>query len=118
MNHHNANRKFGRKRNVRNGLMRSLAVSLVRDEAIVTTEAKAKELRPMIEKLVTKAQANTVASQRYISAQLGNQPEMAKKLVTTIAPQYVGRAGGYTRITKLPHRKGDAASMAHIEFVK
>lgn len=118
MNHHNSNRKFGRTRNVRKGLMRSLAVSLVRDEAIVTTEAKAKELRPYIEKLVTKAKTNTVASKRFLSAQLGNVDVASNKLIDSIAPKFEKRTGGYTRITKLPLRKGDAAKMAHIEFLK
>lgn len=117
MKHHNANRKFGRPRNQRKALLQGLAVSLVRDEKIMTTEAKAKELRPMIEKLITKARNNTLANRRMIITRLGNQPTTAKKLIDEIAPKYAERAGGYTRITKLPARGGDASPRAIIEFV-
>lgn len=117
MRHHNANRKFGRTRSQRKALLEGLAVSLVRDEKIMTTEAKAKELRPVIEKLITRARVNTLANRRLIITRLGNQPETAKKLIETIAPKYLDREGGYTRITKLPARGGDASPRAIIEFV-
>lgn len=117
MRHGRKNRKFGRKANVRRGFIRSLAVALLTYEAIKTTEARAKELRPYIEKLVTKAKTGDVAARRLIRARLGNQETLANKLVDEIAPKYAERAGGYTRITKLPHRKGDASPMAIIEFV-
>lgn len=118
MRHHNKNRKFGRKKDVRNALMKSLAISLVRHEKIKTTEAKAKELRPMIEKLVTRANDGTLASRNIIRARLMNQNPETKKLADVIAPQYKDRNGGYTRITKLPQRLSDGAKMAIIEFVK
>lgn len=118
MKHHDSKRKFGREKNQYNALMRSLARSLVRDEAIITTEAKAKELRPYVEELVTKARANDLAARKLIAARLGNDKESAKKLVEVIAPQYMERAGGYTRIIKLPVRIKDAAKMAQISFVK
>jgi len=118
MRHHNANRKFGRESNQRRALIRSLARSLIRDEAIKTTEAKAKELRPYIEELVTKARVDTLATRRHIISRLGGDEGLAKKLMEDIAPQYKERPGGYTRIVKLPLRAGDAAKMAHIEFVK
>ena len=117
MNHHDKNRKFGRTRKVRKGLMKSLAYALVRDEAITTTEAKAKELRPMIEKLVTKAKRGTLSDRRLIASRIGHDTSAAK-LIETIAPQYKERNGGYTRIVKLPIRKNSAAKMALIEFVK
>lgn len=98
--------------------MRSLARSLIRDEAIVTTEAKAKELRPYIEELVTKARANDLSARKLISSRLGNDVQLSKKLVEVIAPQYKERSGGYTRIIKLPIRVKDAAKMAQISFVK
>lgn len=98
--------------------MRSLARSLVRDEAIITTEAKAKELRPYIEELVTKARNNDLSARKLITSRLGNDKAIAKKLVEEIAPQYENRKGGYTRITKLPIRIKDAAKMAQISFVK
>jgi len=117
MRHGKKNRKFGRKTNVRRGFIRSLAVALLTYEKIKTTEARAKELRPYIEKLLTKARKNDVATRRLICARLGNQESLANKLVNEIAPKYEGRDGGYTRITKLPMRKGDASPMAIIEFV-
>ena len=117
MRHGRKNRKFGRKANVRRGFIRSLAVALITYGSIKTTEARAKELRPYIEKLITKAKASDLAARRLICARLGNQETLANKLVDDIAPQYAERAGGYTRITKLPARKGDASPMAIIEFV-
>jgi large subunit ribosomal protein L17 len=116
MRHHNANRKFGRERNLRVALMRSLAEGLIKNGKIKTTEAKAKELRPFIEKLVTKARSNTLASRRLVISRLGNEAR-AKELFATIGPRYATRPGGYTRITKLPPRKSDSAKMAVIEFV-
>ncbi len=120
MKHGNKNRKFGRKANVRRGFIRSLSVALIDNERMITTEARAKELRPYIEKMVTKAKnadKNNIATLRTLSARLGNQESLAKKLVNEIAPRYQDRDGGYLRITKLPHRQGDAAPMAVIEFV-
>jgi large subunit ribosomal protein L17 len=116
MRHHSTIKKFGREKNVRNALMRSLARNLIRDEKITTTLSKAKALRPYVEKLVTKARVATVTSRRLISSRIGVGAE-AKKLVDVIAPKYKARAGGYTRIIKLPLRKLDAAAMAVIEFV-
>ena len=116
MKHHNANRKFGREANGRRALLRSLAYALVRDGKITTTEARAKELRPFIEKLVTKAAEGTLASRRLVTSRIASD-DMAKKLVDEIAGNYKERAGGYTRIVKLPARAGDASPMATIEFV-
>ncbi|MCI5051129.1 MAG: 50S ribosomal protein L17 [Candidatus Pacebacteria bacterium] len=118
MRHGRKNRKFGRKANVRRGFIRSLAVALLTYEQIKTTEARAKELRPYIEKLITKAKKGDVASRRLIRARLGNQESLANKLVDDIAPRYADRNGGYTRIIKMPARQGDASPMAIIEFVK
>lgn len=117
MRHGRKNRKFGRKANVRRGFVRSLAVALLTYEKIKTTEARAKELKPYVEKLVTKAKKGDLAARRLIRARLGNQESLANKLVDEIAPRFEGREGGYTRITKMPHRKGDASPMAIIEFV-
>ncbi|MEN9524235.1 MAG: ribosomal protein [Candidatus Parcubacteria bacterium] len=114
---HSANkRKFGREKNQRNALMSSLARNLIRDNRIMTTTAKAKELRPMVEKLVTKAKNATVASRRLIISSIHSQVE-TKKLVDTIAPKYKDRKGGYTRIIKLPNRDLDSSPMSLIEFV-
>lgn len=117
MRHGKNNRKFGRTANVRRGFIRSLAVALLTHEKITTTEARAKELRPYIEKMVTKARVDTLACRRMISARLGNQESLTNKLVDEIAPRYASREGGYLRITKLPQRQGDASKMAVIEFV-
>ena len=116
MRHHSKNRKFGREVGVRRALLKGLALSLIRHEKITTTEAKAKELRPFVEKLVTRGKKKSVASRRILVSRLGNA-EGAQKIVTRIAPRYEKRAGGYTRITKLPRRGGDASKMAVIEFV-
>jgi len=115
MRHHNSNRKFGREKNQRNALMRSLARSLALEGKIKTTEAKAKELRPYIEKLVTLGKKETLASRRLLQARVGS--EVAKKIVGELSPEYKKRAGGYTRITKVAPRKSDASPMAYIEFV-
>jgi len=115
MRHHNSNRKFGRKAATRNALMKSLARSLVLKEKITTTEAKAKELRPFVEKLVTTGKKATVAARRDLSIKVG--PQGSKRIVEVLGPKYKDRKGGYTRISKLGSRNNDAAPMAQIEFV-
>lgn len=116
MRHHNQNRKFGRKKDERKALIRSLSLALIKHKKITTTEAKAKELRPFVEKLVTKGKDGSLATQRLMISRLGSK-EGVRKLIHDISPQYKKRAGGYTRITKLPRRSGDASKMAVIEFV-
>lgn len=118
MRHHNKNKKFGRVRKQRTALMRSLARSLILHDRIQTTEAKAKALRPFIEKLITKSKDNSIATKRIISSRLGGSVVATKKLFDTLAPKYKKRNGGYTRVTKLGTRVGDAAKEAIIEFVK
>lgn len=117
MRHHSNVRKFGRTKSQRESLLKGLVLSLISHGRIETTEAKAKEIRPMIEKLVTKANVGTLASRRLVLSRLYNLTAETNKLVDTIAPKYKGRAGGYTRITKLPRRAGDASKMAVIEFI-
>lgn len=117
MQHHNKNRKFGRVRKVRTGLMRSLAHNLIEHGAITTTEAKAKSLRPFVEKLVTHAKEDTVAKRRHVSRALGNDEVATHRLFTVIAPQYVERSGGYIRIVRIAVRQGDSATVARIMFV-
>jgi len=117
MRHHNKNRKFGRTKNQRKALISGLAISIVKHGKIKTTLAKAKELRPYIEKIVTRSKKDTLASRRLVSSKLGNQPSISNKLFTDIGPKYKERAGGYTRIVKLAPRKSDASPMAIIEFV-
>ena len=119
MRHHNSIRKFGLEQNGRRALLRSLAISLIDCGRIETTEAKAKELRPYVEPLITKAQQNTPATLRYLVSRLGSgsQTAIVKKLVETIAPKYKKRSGGYTRIIKSAIRQSDGARMAVIEFI-
>ena len=117
MKHHKTIRKFGREKNQRLALLRSLAISLIEHGKITTTEAKAKELRPFVEKLITKGLDETLASRKLISARLGNNKDMTKKLVDELSPKYKKRAGGYTRIIKLSPRVKDNSKMAIIEFV-
>jgi len=116
MRHHDHNRKFGRKSNQRRALLRSLAGNLIVRGKIKTTEAKAKELRPYIEKLVTKSKKGTLSARRLVTSRLG-VPSRAKKLIDEIAPKYTERKGGYTRVVKAGSRFGDASKMAIIEFV-
>lgn len=116
MRHHSNVRKFGREKNQRHALMRSLARNLIRDSRIQTTLAKAKELRPYVEKVVTAAKNNTIASRKLINSRIQGETE-TKKLFDEIAPKYAKRSGGYTRIIKMPVRDLDGAHMALIEFV-
>ncbi|MAF59510.1 MAG: 50S ribosomal protein L17 [Candidatus Pacebacteria bacterium] len=117
MKHHKRERKFGRVARQRTALLRSLARSLILHGKIETTEAKAKELRPFIEKLVTMGNKKTLASRRMISSRLGEENLASKKLVDEIAPKYKDREGGYTRITKTGVSGHDARKNAVIEFV-
>jgi large subunit ribosomal protein L17 len=97
-------------------MMANLVASLVAAEAIVTTEAKAKALRPIAEKMITKAKKGGLHNHRQVVAFLGDK-EMASKLFDEIGPRYADRPGGYTRILKLGPRQGDNAPMARIELV-
>lgn len=116
MRHHSVKRKFGLEKDQRNALMRSLARNLINESRITTTLPKAKELRPYVEKLITKAKSGSLASRRLIISKIGGIKE-TKVLFDTIAPKYKDRKGGYTRIIKLSRRELDAAPMALIEFV-
>ena len=115
-------RRFGGSAAHQRLMMANLAASLFAAEGIITTEAKAKALRPVAEKLITKAkraQADDpmrVHRIRQIQAYLGDR-EMTSKLVDDVAPRYLERPGGYTRILKLGPRQGDSAPMARIELV-
>jgi large subunit ribosomal protein L17 len=115
MRHGNHNRKFGRETDQRKALLRSLCRSLVLKGKIKTTEARAKEIRPMVEKMLTRGKTVTLANRRTLISSLGDI-RTANKLIKTAAT-YTDRAGGYIRIIKIAPRKGDAAKMAVIEFV-
>ncbi len=117
MRHRKEGKKFGRKTGDRRAFMRGLANNLIRTGRITTTESRAKALRPMVEHLVTLARRNDLASRRLVSSRLAS-PTAARRLMDDIAPRYVGRAGGYTRIQKLAAiRKRDGSRTAVIEFV-
>lgn len=109
-------RKFGRERDQRRALLRGLATELVMHESIETTLPKAKELRPYLEKLITKAKKSDLANRRAVISGLMTQ-EAAAKLVDGIAPQLAGRDSGYLRIKRTRVRVGDAAQLATISFV-
>lgn len=115
MRHGNVNRKFGREKNQRNALLKSLARSLVLRGHIKTSLAKAKEIRPLVEKMITRGKRDTLQNRRMLATALGDE-RLAGKLIKTAA-NYTGRSGGYLRITKMGARMGDAAEMAVIEFV-
>jgi len=116
MRHHSSKRKFGREMNQRDALIRSLSRNLINEGRITTTLAKAKSLRPFVEKLVTKAKTGTLGSRRVVISRVKGEAE-TKVLFDTLAKKYKDRNGGYTRIIKLPRRELDAAPMAIIEFV-
>ena len=108
---------FHREADQRRALLKSLARSLVLEERISTTEAKAKALRPFVERLVSYAKTNTLASRRLAVTKLGNK-EAVKKLFNSIGPRYADRKGGYTRVTKRTKRGlNDARKLAYISFV-
>ncbi|HWO07214.1 MAG TPA: 50S ribosomal protein L17 [Candidatus Paceibacterota bacterium] len=116
MKHGKKRRTLNRTKRQRVALLRGLARSLVLHDGITTTAAKAKELRPFVEELVTASKANTVASRRLVTARL-NDKDAVKKLHDEFAKRYVSRSGGYTRIVKLGRVGKRVAEMARIEFV-
>jgi large subunit ribosomal protein L17 len=116
MNHAKAGRQLRRTSEQRLALLRNLATSLIESEAIVTTQAKAKELRPFVERLITKAKSGTLHARRLAGRHI-HKREAADKLFKELGPRFAQRKGGYTRILKTGHRKGDGADMARIELV-
>jgi large subunit ribosomal protein L17 len=116
MRKRNKGRMLSRNKSQRKALLKSLTSSLFLHEKIKTTEAKAKELRVVAEKSITRARQNTVFNRRILARTLA--PQIVKKLVDEIAPKYKDRNGGYTRIIKLGPRKSDSAKMVIIELVK
>jgi large subunit ribosomal protein L17 len=125
MRHNVAHRKLGRVTEHRISLLRNQAVALIRHERIQTTVPKAKELKSFVERIISVAKRSLDApegSTRHVTARRTVARDIAdragvKKLFDTIAPRYTGRPGGYTRLLRLGHRRGDAAEMASIELV-
>ena len=118
MQHHKHNRKLGRRKGQRVALLRSLARSLVLHEGITTTVAKAKELRPFVERLISVGKKNTVASRRDIASRMGGAPDVVQKLHGTLAERFAKREGGYTRVVRLGKVGKRMIESARIEFVK
>ena len=116
MRHRKKGRQLSRTRSHRRATLRNLATSLFRHERIETTTAKAKELRPYAERLITLARRGDVHARR-LAAQKIQDRDVLGKLFDDIAPRFAERPGGYTRILKLGNRKGDAAEMSLIELV-
>src|SRR5882762_6643009 len=116
MRHGNAHRKLNRKAQHRRAMFANMAASLIRHEQIVTTLPKAKDLRPIVEKLVTLGKRGDLHARRQAIAEM-RDVAMVKKLFTVIGPRYKDREGGYTRVLKAGYRYGDSAPVAVIEFV-
>ena len=125
MRHNVAYRKLGRVTEHRISMLRNQATNLIRHERIQTTVPKAKDLRPFVERLITIAKrsldapagsSRAVTARRRVAVDIADR-EIVTKLFTTIAPRYVDRAGGYTRLLHLGHRRGDAADVASVELV-
>ncbi len=117
MRHGKKNKKFGRLRGDRISFLRNLSNDLIRAGKIETTEARAKAIRPQVERLVTFARKQDLAARRVILSRVHND-KIAAKLMNDLGPRYAERAGGYLRIVKLAKtRKRDGVRMARIEFV-
>ena len=116
MRHNNSQRKLNRTASHRKAMFSNMANALIKHEQIITTLPKAKELRPVVEKLVTLSRNNSLHSRRQAISKLQDL-SMVSKLFDILGPRYADRAGGYTRIIKAGFRYGDSAPMAVIEFV-
>jgi large subunit ribosomal protein L17 len=117
MVHRVSHKKLSRDTNARRALMQNLATNLVLHERVVTTTAKAKAVRPFVEKLVTKAKEDSQVSRRYLSTKLDKKMAV-EKMVELVGPTFRERSGGYTRITRMAPRVGDRANVSIIEFVE
>lgn len=116
MRHANAGRKLGKKTQHRNAMFANMAAALIKHEQIKTTLPKAKELRPVVEKLVTLSRRNDLHARRQALSQIRDETQV-KKLFEVLGPRYAKRPGGYTRVLKAGFRPGDNAAMAFIEFI-
>ncbi len=114
--HRRVTRRFSRTTSHRQLMFRNLAVSVLKHEQIKTTVAKGKNIRGLVEKLITKAKVDTLANRRYVYDQIRDK-EIVEKLFTNIAQRFMDRPGGYLRVLKCGFRAGDAAPMAIVELV-
>ena len=117
MRHRKKGRKLSRTASHRRAMLRNMATSLFRHERVTTTTAEAKELRPYAERLITLARRGDLHARRLAARKIADR-EVLAKLFEDIGPRFAERPGGYTRILKLGHRRGDAAEMALIELVE
>src|SRR5262245_11201313 len=116
MRHRAKGRQLSRTAEHKKALLRNLAMSLFRHEKIVTTTAKAKELRPFAERLITLARRGALHARRLVERRIQDR-EVLKRLFSEIGPRFAARPGGYTRILKIGHRVGDGADTARIELL-
>ena len=116
MRHANAHRKLNRTPEHRRAMFANMAAALIKHEQITTTLPKAKDLRPIVEKLVTLGKQGSLHARRQAIAEI-RDVAMVKKLFDVIGPRYQSRNGGYTRVLKAGYRYGDSAAVAVIEFV-
>jgi large subunit ribosomal protein L17 len=114
--HQKSGRRFNRDTDARKALMRNLCTSLLESGRITTTEARAKEMRRWVERIITSAKANDVTARRRVSEEI-SKPEVVERLFSNLVPRLSDRPGGYTRIIHKGPRLGDAAPMVIIELV-
>ncbi len=118
MRHKYKGRKFGRNAGHRKALLMNLAKAVIKHESIETTLPKAKDIRPIVEKLITKGRNHSLHGRRELCSFFGNDHEIVNKILNDLAPRFAKRPGGYLRIVKTGYRQGDAAPMAVIQFVE
>lgn len=109
-------RRLGLRSDHRRAMLRNMVTSLIKEERITTTETRAKEVRSIAEKMVTLAKRGDLAARRQVAEYMFDETA-AKKLFDSVAPRYKDRSGGYTRIVKVGHRRGDAAPLVILELV-
>ena len=112
-----AYRKLGRESRIRRSILAGITKDVLRNGYVVTTEARAKEARKFVDKMITYGKKGTLISRRQALAFLHNDKEVVSKVFNELAPKYVDRNGGYTRIIKLKERIGDDALMVRLELV-
>lgn len=116
MRHGSRHRQLSRTSSHRSAMLRNMATSLLAHDRVETTEAKAKELRPYVEKLITLARRGDLHARRQVERKIRDR-DVTGRLFKELGPRFAARPGGYTRIVKLGHREGDGAEMARIELL-
>jgi large subunit ribosomal protein L17 len=116
MRHRSKGRQLSRTASHKRAMLRNMVTSLFRHERVVTTEAKAKELRPVAERLITLARRGDLHARRLVERRVRDR-DVSGRLFSEIGPRFASRPGGYTRIVKLGHRPGDGAELARIELL-